>query len=109
MGRGRQWDSRPLGRAWGGASGGFGDGLLLAAVFVPAKAGLFERPEVAFFYRRGGWRHAVHDGGDGGDGTEENSFSDGRHHRTHQGEAAIRHTAFCIYFIILAAAINSGK
>uniref|UniRef100_UPI004025E8B6 hypothetical protein n=1 Tax=Prevotella sp. TaxID=59823 RepID=UPI004025E8B6 len=23
--------------------------LLLAAVFVPAKAGLFERPEVAFF------------------------------------------------------------
>ena len=29
--------------------GGFGEGPLLAAVFVPAKAGLFERPEAAFF------------------------------------------------------------
>ena len=26
-----------------------GEGLLLAAVFVPAKAGLFERPKAAFF------------------------------------------------------------
>ena len=62
-----------------------------------------------FFYRCGGWRHSVHDGGDGGDGTEENSFSDGRHRHPRQGEAAIRHTAFCIYFITLAGAINSGK
>ena len=38
-----------MGRAWGGALGGFGEGLLLAAVFVPAKAGLFERPKAAFF------------------------------------------------------------
>ena len=29
--------------------GGFGEGPLLAAVFVPAKAGLFERPKAAFF------------------------------------------------------------
>ena len=29
--------------------GGFGEGPLLAAVFVPAKAGLFERPLAAFF------------------------------------------------------------
>ena len=27
----------------------FGEGHLLAAVFVPAKAGLFERPKAAFF------------------------------------------------------------
>ena len=38
-----------MGRAWGGALGGFGEGPLLAAVFVPAKAGLFERPKAAFF------------------------------------------------------------
>ena len=30
--------------------GGFGEGPLLAAVFVPAKAGLFERPKAAFFF-----------------------------------------------------------
>ena len=41
--------SRPLGRAGEGLSGEFGEGPLLAAVFVPAKAGLFERPEAAFF------------------------------------------------------------
>lgn len=40
-----------------------------------------------FFYRRGGCRHAVHDGGDGGDGKEENSFSDCRHRQPRQGEA----------------------
>ena len=79
------------------------------AVFVPAKAGLFERPKAAFFYRRGGWRHAPHDGGDGGDDTEENPFSDSRRHRPRQGEAAIHHTAFCIYFIPLAGAINNGE
>ena len=87
--------------------GGFGEGPLLAAVFVPAKAGLFERPKAAFFYRRGGWRHAVHDGGDGGDDTEENSFSDWRHHRTHQGEAAIRRHGFlCLCQPIIEVSIN---
>ena len=39
----------PLGRDGEGLSGGFGEGPLLAAVFVPAKAGLFERPKAAFF------------------------------------------------------------
>ena len=29
--------------------GGLGEGPLLAAVFVPAKAGLFERPKAVFF------------------------------------------------------------
>ena len=41
--------SRPLGRAGEGLSGEFGEGPLLAAVFVLAKAGLFERPKAAFF------------------------------------------------------------
>ena len=40
-----------------------------------------------FFYRRGGCRHAQHDGGDGGDDKEENSFSDCRHRHPRQGEA----------------------
>ena len=99
----------PLGEGMGRGFRRVGEGPLLAAVFVPAKAGLFERPEAAFFYRRGGWRHAPHDGGDGGDDTEENSFSDNRRHRPRQGEAAIRHTAFCIYVITLASAINNGE
>ena len=54
--------------------------------------------EGRFFYRCGGWRHAVHDGGDGGDGTEENSFSDGRHRRPRQGEAAILSHGFLYLF-----------
>ena len=87
---------------------GFQEGLLLAAVFVPAKAGLFERPKAAFFYRRGGCRHAAHDGGDGGDDTEENSFSDWRHHRTHQGEADSRHHGFLCLCQPLIDAINGG-
>ena len=87
-----------LGEGMGRGFRRFGEGHLLAAVFVPAKAGLFERPEAAFFYRRGGWRHAPHDGGDGGDDTEENSFSDSRRHRPRQGEAAIHHHGFLYLF-----------
>ena len=41
--------SRPLGRDGEGLSGGLGEGPLSVAVFVPAKAGLFERPKAAFF------------------------------------------------------------
>ena len=75
--------------------------------FVPAKAGLFERPKAAFFYRHDGWRHAVHDGGDGGDDTEENSFSDGRHRQPHQGEADSRHHDFlCLCQPIIEVSIN---
>ena len=57
-----------------------------------------------FFYRCGWWRHAVHDGGDGGDDDEENSFSNGRYHQRHQGEAASRgygFLCFVITFLIL--------
>ena len=45
-------------------------------------------------YRRGGWRHAPHDGGDGGDDKEENSFSNSRHRHLHQGKAAIHRHGF---------------
>ena len=48
--------------------------------------------------RRGGWRHAPHDGGNGRDGAEEYSFSDSRHHHPRQGEAAIRHHGFLYLF-----------
>ena len=100
--------SRPLGRAGEGLSGEFGEGPLLAAVFFTASAGLFERPKAAFFYRHDGWRHAVHDGGDGGDDTEENSFSDGRHRQPHQGEADSRHHGFLYLCHHLIDAINGG-
>ena len=40
----------------------------------------------------------MHDGGDGGGDTEENSFSDSRHRHHHQGEAAIRHHGFLYLF-----------
>ena len=76
-------------------------------LFFTANGGLFERPKAAFIYRRGGCRHAVHDGGDGGDDTEEDSFSDSRHHRTRQGEAAIRHGFSCLCHPLIDA-INGG-
>ena len=76
--------------------------------FVPAKAGLFERPKAVFFYRCGGCRHAPYDGGDGGDDTKENSFSDNRCHRTHQGEAdSHRHGFLCLCHPLIDA-INGG-
>ena len=75
--------------------------------FFTANGGLFERPKAAFFYRRGGWRHAVHDGGDGGDDTEENSFSDSRYHHPRQGEAdSHRHGFLCLCQPIIEVSIN---
>ena len=74
---------------------------LLIKCFFTANGGLFERPRAAFFYRYGCWRHAVHDGGDGGDDKEENSFSDGRYHQRHQGEAASRGYGFLCFVITL--------
>ena len=41
----------------------------------------------------------MHDGGDGGDDEEENSFSDGRYHQLHQGEAASSCSGF-LYFVV---------
>ena len=43
----------------------------------------------------------MHDGGDGGDDEEENSFSDGRYHQRHQGEAASRCYGFLCFVITL--------
>ena len=61
-----------------------------------------------FLYRRGGCRHAVHDGGDGGDGKEENSFSDCRHRHPRQGEADSHHHGFLYLCHPLIDAINGG-
>ena len=43
----------------------------------------------------------MHDGGDGGADEEENSFSDGRYHQRHQGEAASRCYGFLCFVITL--------
>ena len=50
------------------------------------------------FLNRGGCcRHAAHDGGDGDNGKEENSFSDRHWLQPHQGEAdSIRHGFLCL-------------
>ena len=75
-----------------------GVGLLQAAVFVPAPAGLFLPPTAAFFYRCYCWRHAVHDGGDGADAQEENLFSDRHWRQQRQGEAASSgHGFLCLF------------
>ena len=47
----------------------------------------------------------MHDGGDGGDDEEENSFSDGRHRQAHPGEADSCHHGF-LYFGITLFRIN---
>ena len=47
----------------------------------------------------------MHDGGDGGDDEEENSFSDGRHRQAHPGEADSCHHGF-LYFGITLFIIN---
>ena len=43
----------------------------------------------------------MHDGGDGGVDEEENSFSDGRYHQLHQGEAASRCCGFLCFVVTL--------
>ena len=59
--------------------------------------------------RGGCCRHAAHDGGDGDDGKEENSFSDGHWLQTHQGEAdSIRHGFLCLPHP-LAASTSGGR
>ena len=84
--------ARPLGKLRGSST---------SCCFFTANGGLFERPRAAFFYRRGCCRHAVHDGGDGGDDEEENSFSDGRCHPRHQGEAANSCSGFLCFVVTL--------
>ena len=62
-----------------------------------------------FLSRGGCCRHAAHDGGDGDDGKEENSFSDGHWLQPHQGEAdSIRHGFLCLPHP-LAASTSGGR
>ena len=89
-------NSRPLGELGGSST---------SCCFCTANGGLFERPRAAFFYRCGCWRHAVHDGGEGGHDEEENSFSDRRCHQRHPGEADSCHHGF-LYFGITLFSIN---
>ena len=91
--------SLPLGRA--------GEGLPINSCFCTANGGLFFTAKGRFFYRRGGCRHARHDGGDSGDGKEENSFSDCRHRHPRQGEAdSHRHGFLYLYQPIIEVSIN---
>ena len=93
----QEWAPAP----WGGPGRGFrraGEGLLTSSCFCTGASRTFFTANGGFFYRGHCWRHAWHDGGDGGDGTKENLFSDGRHHRHHQGEAASSaHGFLCLY------------
>ena len=90
----------PLGRA--------GDRLSINSCFCTANGGLFFTAKGRFFYRRGGCRHARHDGGDSGDGKEENSFSDCRHRHPRQGETDSHSHGFLYLYHSLIDAINSG-
>ena len=99
----------PLGEGMGRGFRRFGEGPLLAAVFVPAKAGLFERPKAAFFTVAAAVvmpRMTV--------GMVETTRRKTRfptvgtavHTKAKPPSAT---TAFCIYVITLAGAINSGE
>ena len=79
------------------------------AFFVPAKAGLFERPEAAFFTGAvDGVMHRMTVGmvETARRKTRFPTVGNAIHAKAKPPSAA---TAFCIYFIILAGAINSGK
>ena len=82
----------PIGDGWGGAFNG---------MFFYRQRRTFRTAKGRFFYRCGCWRHAQHDGGVGGDEEEENSFSDGRCHQRHQGEAASRCYGFLCFVVTL--------
>ena len=94
---------------------GLGRGLLMGCKEAFNKQLFFYRQRRTFFtakgrflYRRGGCRHAMHDGGDGGDGKEENSFSDCRHRHPRQGEADSHSHGFLYLLHPHIDAINSG-
>ena len=80
-----------------------------AAVFFTGDSRTFFTASGRFLNRGGCCRHAAHDGGDGDDGKEENSFSDGHWLQPHQGEAdSIRHGFLCLPQP-LAASTNGGR
>ena len=89
--------SRPLGRAGEGLLEGRG-GAYPSSCFSTGASRTFFTANGGFFYRGHCWRHAPHDGGDGGIDTKENLFSDCRHHHHHQGEAASSaHGFLCLF------------
>ena len=90
----------PLGEGWGGAPN--------KQLFFYHQRRTFFTAKGRFLYRRGGCCHARHDGGDGGDGKEENSFSDCRHRHPRQGEADSHSHGFLYLLHPLIDAINSG-
>ena len=88
---------------------GFQEEPLLAAVFVPAKAGLFERPEAAFFtVAEDGVMHRMTVGmvETARRKTRFPTVGTTVHAKAKPTSAA---TAFCIYFITLTDAKNSGE
>ena len=90
----------PLGEGWGGAPN--------KQLFLYRQRRTFFTAKGRLLYRRGGCRHAVHDGGDGGDCKEEYSFSDCRHRHPRQGEAdSHRHGFLCLCHPLIDA-INGG-
>ena len=93
----QEWAPAP----WGGLGRGFwivGEGLTTSSCFSTGASRTFFTANGGFFYRGHCRRHAWHDGGDGGDDTEEDLFSDGRHHRHHQGEAdSSAHGFLCLF------------
>ena len=86
-----------------------GEGPLLAAVFVPAKAGLFERPEAAFFsVAADGVMHRMTVGmvETTRRKTRFPTVGTASHTKAKPPSAT---TAFCIYVITLTDAKNSGE
>ena len=93
--------SRPLGRAGEGLSGEFGEGPLLAAVFVPAKAGLFERPKAAFFTVTTDGVMPCMTVGMAETTRRETHFPTGGTTSHTKAKPTVTATAFCIYVITL--------
>ena len=92
----QEWSPAP----WRGPRRGFrsaGEGLTQSSCFSTGASRTFFTANGGFFYRGHCWRHAPHDGGDGGDETEENLFSDRHWRHHHQGEAASSAHGFFVF------------
>ena len=86
-----------------------GDGPSTSSCFFTGDSRTFFTAAGRFLNRGGCCRHATHDGGDGDNGKEENSFSDRHWLQPHQGEAdSIRHGFLCLPHP-LAASTSEGQ
>ena len=99
----------PLGEGRGGAFWMVGEGPLLAAVFVPAKAGLFERPKAAFFTVAADGVMPCMTVGMVETTRRKTRFPTVGTTVHAKAKPPSATTAFCIYFITLMGATNSGK